>query len=94
MKTKAKDSNYVDMIPRLRRVAGQVEGIQRMIEARKYCLDILTQIQAVRSAMRAVELHILQRHMAECVNAAMSSGSGRKAKQMMEPLLRVMQKQY
>lgn len=94
MKTKTTEANYEDMIPRLRRVAGQVEGIQRMIKARKYCIDILTQIQAVRSAMRAVELQIMQRHMAECVKTAMSSGSGRKAKLMMEPLLRVMQKQY
>lgn len=94
MKKKAEIVTYEDMIPRLRRIAGQVEGVQRMIQNQKYCIDILTQIQAVRSAMRAVEVHIMQKHMAECVQAAVASGSGRKAKQLVEPLLRVMQKQY
>ena len=94
MKTKIPITTHEEMLPRIRRVAGQAQGIGRMIEDHQYCIDIITQIRAVRSALRAVELKILRKHMAQCVQAAVSSGSSRQAARKMEELLRVMQKQF
>ena len=65
-----------------------------MIQDRKNCIDIITQIQAVRSALRAVELHILRKHMAYCTKTAATSGTPRQAMHKMDELLRVMQRQY
>jgi DNA-binding FrmR family transcriptional regulator len=79
---------------RLARIAGQVQGIQRMIEDQKYCIDIITQIQAARSALRAVELQILQKHMNHCVQDAFASGKPQAASEKMDELLRVMKKQF
>lgn len=53
---------------RLKRIAGQVAGIQRMVEEGRYCADILTQIAALRSALDAVGVEVLSEHMAHCVS--------------------------
>jgi DNA-binding FrmR family transcriptional regulator len=53
---------------RLKRIAGQVSGIQRMVEEERYCADILTQIAALRSALDAVGVEVLTEHMAHCVS--------------------------
>lgn len=94
MKTKPHATTHEENLPRIRRIAGQVQGVQRMIEEKKYCIDIVTQIQAARSALRAVELRILQKHMSHCVQDAFTSGSPREAGEKMDELLRVMKKQY
>ncbi len=65
-----------------------------MVVEKKYCIDIITQIQAVRSALRSVELQILEKHMNHCVSDAFTSGSKKDADEKMEELLRVMKKQY
>lgn len=61
-------------IKRLKRIRGQIEGIMRMIEEQRYCPDILTQTAAVKSALKAVEMEILDRHLRHCVREAMESG--------------------
>ena len=94
MKTKPHATTHEETLHRLRRIAGQVQGIQRMIDERKYCIDILTQIQAARSALRAVELQILKKHVDHCVRDAFASGSPAAADQKMDELLRVMKKPY
>jgi CsoR family transcriptional regulator, copper-sensing transcriptional repressor len=94
MKTKPKVAAHDETLNRISRIAGQVQGVRRMVEDRKYCIDIITQIQAVRSALRAVELRILKKHMSHCVSAAFASGSQKAAGEKMEELLRVMKKQY
>ncbi len=94
MKASAHSTTHEETLHRLRRIAGQVQGIQRMVEEKQYCIDILTQIQAARSALRAVELQILRKHMAHCVRHAFTSGSSREADVKMDELLRVMKKQY
>ncbi|TVQ76776.1 MAG: transcriptional regulator [Bradymonadales bacterium] len=55
---------------RLNRVIGQLGGVRRMIEEQRYCPDILTQMQAIQSALKALELSILERHLQHCVSAA------------------------
>ncbi len=59
---------------RLKRIEGQVRGINRMIEEDKYCIDILTQIAATRGALKNVGLKVLNRHVEGCVSNAMQEG--------------------
>ncbi len=60
---------------RLRRLEGQVQGIQRMVRDNRYCIDILTQLAAARGALQEVELILLEGHLQTCVAEAMKSGS-------------------
>jgi DNA-binding FrmR family transcriptional regulator len=59
---------------RLRRIEGQVRGVQRMVDEDAYCIDVLTQISAVTKALQAVALELLDEHLAHCVAAAMHEG--------------------
>jgi len=59
---------------RLRRIEGQVRGIARMIEEDEYCIDVLTQISAVNSALRSVALNLLDEHLGHCVTRAVAAG--------------------
>ena len=59
---------------RLRRIEGQVRGLQRMIDEDKYCIDILTQVAAATKALQAVALGLLEEHLAHCVAQAMAEG--------------------
>ncbi len=66
---------------RLRRIEGQVRGLQRMVDEDKYCIDILTQVAAVNRALQAVSLELLEEHMSGCVlEAAARDGDEAKAK--------------
>ena len=94
MKTKPHATTHEETLHRLRLIGGQVQGIQRMVEKGEYCIDILTQIQAARSALRAVELQILKKHMDHCVRDAFASGSPAEADRKMDELLHVMKKPY
>ena len=60
---------------RLSRIEGQVRGLARMIDDDRYCIDIVTQISAVRTALRRVEEEILRDHVSHCVAQAVASGS-------------------
>ena len=62
------------VLRRLRRVEGQVRGLQRMVEEDKYCIDVLTQISATTSALRAVALELLEDHLGHCVTHAIADG--------------------
>ena len=59
---------------RLNRIEGQVRGLAKMVDEDRYCIDIVTQISAVRSALRRVEEEILKDHVAHCVEHAINSG--------------------
>jgi CsoR family transcriptional regulator, copper-sensing transcriptional repressor len=59
---------------RLRRIEGQVRGLQRMVEDDKYCIDILTQVSAATSALKAFSLSLLDEHLAHCVAEAAQQG--------------------
>lgn len=63
-----------DYAKRLRRIEGQVRGIARMIDDDKYCIDILTQISAVNSALQSVALGLLDEHLNHCVTNAVAAG--------------------
>ncbi len=63
-----------DYLKRMRRIEGQVKGIERMISQEQYCIDILTQVSAVTKALQAVSLGLLDEHMAHCVQDAVRTG--------------------
>jgi DNA-binding FrmR family transcriptional regulator len=64
---------------RLNRIEGQVRGIGRMIDEDRYCIDVLTQISAVQSALDALALQLLEHHLHGCVQHAVKSGEGDRA---------------
>jgi DNA-binding FrmR family transcriptional regulator len=74
---------------RLRRIEGQVQGIQRMVEEDKYCMDILLQLTAVQGAVEQVQRLLLGRHIESCVADAVRSGSTRDRQKKMDELLEV-----
>lgn len=65
-----------ELLARLRRVEGQVRGLQRMVEDDKYCIDILTQVNSATAALRAVGLGLLDEHVRHCVKESIESGTG------------------
>lgn len=67
-------------LTRLNRISGQVEGVKRMILEGRYCPDILTQLRAIRSAVRAVESNILKAHLQHCVAESFASEADRQKK--------------
>jgi DNA-binding FrmR family transcriptional regulator len=79
-------------LKRLARIEGQVRGLARMVAEDRYCIDIVTQISAVRAALRRVEEEILRDHVGHCVEHAISSGDAdeqrRKVAELMDVLAR------
>lgn len=77
---------------RLSRIEGQVRGLARMVEEDRYCIDVITQISAVRAALARVEEEVLRDHVAHCVEHAISSGNAgeqrRKVAELMDVLTR------
>ena len=77
---------------RLHRIEGQVRGIERMVEEDRYCIDIVTQVSAVRAALRRVEEEVLREHISHCVEHAIVSGNAaeqrRKVTELMDVLSR------
>jgi DNA-binding FrmR family transcriptional regulator len=68
-----------DLARRLHRIEGQVRGIGRMLDEDRYCVDVLTQVSAVQSALDALALKLLEHHLHGCVAHAVSSGDGAHA---------------
>ena len=75
---------------RLKRIEGQVRGIARMIDEDRYCIDVLTQIRAVRAALRGVEDELLKDHVEHCVEGAITSGDNAEQRRKMQELLTVL----
>jgi len=77
---------------RLSRIEGQVRGVARMVEDDRYCIDILTQVQAVRAALARVETELLKDHLDHCIEGAIVSGDAeeqrRKASELIDLLSR------
>jgi DNA-binding FrmR family transcriptional regulator len=84
-----KDKNAATL-KRLSRIEGQVRGVARMVEDDRYCIDIVTQIEAVRAALRRVEEEILRDHVAHCVEHAIASGDKADQRRKVAELMDVM----
>jgi DNA-binding FrmR family transcriptional regulator len=78
------------VLKRLQRIEGQVRGLSRMVEADRYCIDVVTQVSAVRAALRAVEEEILRDHAATCVEHAISSGNKAEQRRKVAELMEVL----
>jgi DNA-binding FrmR family transcriptional regulator len=86
MQTNAKTS----VTKRLKRIEGQVRGLVRMVEDDRYCIDIVTQISAVRSALGRAEEEILADHIAHCVEHAIASGNKAEQRRKVSELIEVL----
>jgi DNA-binding FrmR family transcriptional regulator len=77
---------------RLGRIEGQVRGISKMVDEKRYCIDIITQISAVRAALRRVEEEILKDHVAHCVENAIASGDKADQRNKVAELLALLER--
>jgi CsoR family transcriptional regulator, copper-sensing transcriptional repressor len=77
-------------LKRLTKIEGQVRGIARMVEEQRYCIDIITQISAVRSALRKVEEALLKDHVGHCVEQAIASGDATEQRTRIAELMEVL----
>jgi DNA-binding FrmR family transcriptional regulator len=75
---------------RLQRIEGQVRGLARMVEQDRYCIDIVTQISAVRAALRGVEEEVLRDHVAHCVEHAIAGGNKAEQRRKVAELMDVL----
>ncbi len=74
---------------RLRRIEGQVRGIQRMVEQDQYCIDVLTQVNSATSALRSVGMGLLDEHVRHCVKESIETGAGdRKVEELLAAVAR------
>jgi DNA-binding FrmR family transcriptional regulator len=80
------------LIKRLHRIEGQVRGIERMVEEERYCIDILTQISAVSTALESVALKLLEDHVSHCVAGALASGDAAAAEKKSRELLKAVER--
>ena len=80
------------LVKRLHRIEGQVRGIERMVEEERYCIDILTQIGAVSTALESLALNLLDDHVSHCVAGALASGDAAAADEKSRELLEAVQR--
>jgi DNA-binding FrmR family transcriptional regulator len=77
---------------RLRRIEGQIRGLQRMVEEDRYCADILTQVSSAQEALRAVARGLMSNHLAHCATHAIRTGSAEERQDMYDELLEMIYK--
>ena len=80
------------LITRLNRIEGQVRGISRMVGEGRYCIDILTQLQAVRAALAKVETAILKDHLGKCIEGAIMSGNAHDQRAKASELIQLLER--
>lgn len=81
------DSVKSNLLKRLRRIEGQVRGVAGMVEEDRYCMDVMTQIQAIKAALNKVEDEVLKSHTAHCVAAAIAEGDAKAQRQKFDELV-------
>ncbi len=84
-----KHATHADHLAPLRRIEGQVGGIIRMVEDERYCVDILTQIRAIRAALKKVEGGVLREHVEHCVAGAFKGGDAGDERAKIDELMQV-----
>lgn len=80
------------LLNRLSRVEGQVRGIARMVEEDRYCIDVLTQLQAVRSALARVESEMLKDHLGHCIERSIQGGDPADQRQKAAELIQLIER--
>ena len=84
--------NKPKLLNRLNRIEGQVRGVARMVEEDRYCIDILTQLQAVRAAMAKVESELLKTHLGHCIEGAIVSGDKDEQRRKAAELIQLLER--
>ncbi len=82
-----------NILNRLKNIEGQVRGLHRMVEEDQYCIDILTQVSAVRSALNSAGMKVLRRHIETCVSEAIKDGGAGKD-EIINELMTILSKQH
>ena len=82
-----RDAAKSEVLGRLRRIEGQVGGLLRMVEEDRYCVEVLTQIDAVRAALHRVSEHVLRDHVSHCVADAFATGDPLEQRRKVEELI-------
>ena len=85
-------TTHKEQLEFLRKIEGQIRGIQRMIEEEKYCVDILTQVHAVISALARIEDKILEKHFETCVTSAAQGKSAGDRKQKLDEVMQLIRR--
>lgn len=81
-----KGASHVSQTDRLSKIEGQVRGVIKMVEEERYCMDILTQLRSMQSALRSVEREIARTHVESCVRKAIESGSSKEVKEHLQEI--------
>jgi len=89
---KGHTTTHSENTTRLSRIAGQIKGVKRMIDDGEYCIDIITQIQAARSALQSVSKIILEKHLKHCVSAAIKEHDEASIDQKLEEIMTVIKR--
>lgn len=87
-----KRENKAKLQGRLSRIEGQVRGIARMVDEDRYCIDILTQLQAARAALAKVETEMLRDHLGHCIEGAIVSGDAAEQRQKANELITLLER--
>lgn len=82
--------SHHDQLHRLKRARGQIDGVVKMINEGRYCVDILTQLRAARSALRAVEDGVLRTHVQHCIQVELARGNTEKPNERIDELIDVL----
>ena len=88
----ARHPSHSEDLVRLRRIKGQIEGVERMIEENRYCMDIVIQIRSIMAALRSTEGLVMERHLRHCVTDAIKANDERLTEQKIKELLTLFQK--
>ncbi len=83
---------YSDQLPSLNRIEGQIKGIKKMIEERRYCVDILTQLKAAKAAVHKVEQQVLKTHMQHCLKHAVQAKDETGIQEKIDELMQLLSK--
>ena len=86
------NATKTDCLKRLNRIEGQVRGLARMVEEDRYCIDVVTQIAAVRAALRRVEEAVLKDHVGHCVEHAIAGGDPKEQRAKVAELMAVLRR--
>jgi CsoR family transcriptional regulator, copper-sensing transcriptional repressor len=87
-----RDDAKSQCLKRLSRIEGQVRGLARMLEEDRYCIDVITQVAAVRAALKRVEEQVLEDHVRHCVEHAIMSGDAEEQRKKVAELLEVLRR--
>lgn len=83
---------HTEFLPRLNRIGGQIDGIQKMIQDKRYCVDILVQFRAVMAALRSIEVGIFEKHLQHCLSSAMLSNDKKQVDEKIKELTELLTK--